>query len=133
MHVHTYTPIPRPGGGGAHTHHGVASDPSEFHTRFFQTGQRVSDACTKVAMLFSKPPAPTVAETGTLCGLLEQSTLQLASIYFQVSPCQGNIWHVRAIPTYRAYQLCDNFFLSHRKLFPARNTRIYPGDIGGSC
>ena len=63
--------------------------PSEFPSRLIQCAQGVSDGCTKLAVLFSRPPAPSAGECGAVCGRVEQATLQLASVYFQLSPNQG--------------------------------------------
>lgn len=84
----SYTSIPHHSEG--HCHHGVPLDLSEFHTKFFQAAQQVSDVCTKLSVLYSRPPTPTAEENGVLCRMVEQSALQLASMTYQVSPRHGN-------------------------------------------
>ena len=51
--------------------------------------QVVSDGCTKLAILFFKPPLPTLQECGVMCERVEQSILQLVSTLYQLSSTRG--------------------------------------------
>lgn len=57
----------------------------EFHMKLVSTSQLVSRECTKMAILFSRPPAPSLDECGCVCRQLEQATCQLVTTLYQVN------------------------------------------------
>lgn len=49
----------------------------------------MSNGCTKMAVLFSKPPAPSPEEVEVISHQLEQATLQLLLAYHCIHSDQG--------------------------------------------
>lgn len=57
----------------------------DFHQRLCTSTRAVSDSCTKLSVLFSRPPCPSSEETGILCTKVENATLNLTSTYCQIN------------------------------------------------
>ncbi len=49
--------------------------------RLVESSQRLSDICTKLSLLFSKPPLPSLLEVGGLCDLLEGACQEFVCAY----------------------------------------------------
>lgn len=63
-----------------------------FRAGLLSGAQLVSSGCTKMAVLFSKPPAPPLTQCGVVCRQLEQATLQLVSTLYRFnSDNQGKL------------------------------------------
>lgn len=75
--------------GGAMHHHGPHLSGEEVHLRIVTCSRDLSDDCTKMSVLFSGPPCPSVQDCGVLCTKIEHSTLSLVSAYSQLEPSQG--------------------------------------------
>jgi len=54
-----------------------------------ECSKSISGVCTKLAVLFSKPPYPTVEECSKLCAELDQATLLFVRAYGLVKPDHG--------------------------------------------
>ena len=63
--------------------------PPDVVVKLCQGAGGVADSCTKLTVLFSKPPSPSAAECGVICNKVEQSLLQLVSTLYQLSQDQG--------------------------------------------
>ena len=63
--------------------------PSSFLPCCQQASQLLSDACTKLAVLFSGPPLPSAADCATVTGRVEQAATHLLATYYQLSPVHG--------------------------------------------
>lgn len=64
----------------------------DFRAGLLSSAQLVSSGCTKMAVLFSKPPAPSLTDCGIVCRQLEQATLQLVSTLYRLNPdSQGKV------------------------------------------
>ena len=75
--------------GGAVHGHGSSLSGEEVHLRIVTCSQALSDACTKMSVLFSSPPCPSAQDCGVICTKIEHSTLFLASACSQLEPSQG--------------------------------------------
>ena len=53
----------------------------DLRVRLVETSQQLSDTCTKLALLFSKPPLPSLSECGGLCDRLEGACLEFVAAY----------------------------------------------------
>ena len=58
-----------------------AGDP---HSRLVETAKALSDSCTKLTLLFIRPPPPSLAECGGLCAKLDQATLSFVNASYSV-------------------------------------------------
>ena len=58
-----------------------AGDP---HSRLVETAKTLSDSCTKLTLLFIRPPPPSLAECGGLCAKLDQATLSFVNASYSV-------------------------------------------------
>jgi predicted DNA-binding protein len=65
----------------------------EYQQRLLASFQNVSNSCTKLSVMFIRPPSPKLNETGVLCSKIETATLNLASTFFQYKLEWGNCLH----------------------------------------
>ena len=65
-------------------------DTTEYLPRLDQCARVVSDACTKLAIQFSKPPLPSAQDCGVICSRLENAVLVLVSTCNVFPEAQGN-------------------------------------------
>ena len=56
---------------------------------FQQASHLISDGCTKLAVLFSSPPAPSSADCAAMTSKVEQTATHLLATYYQISPISG--------------------------------------------
>lgn len=64
-------------------------DTTEYLPRLDQCARVVSDACTKLAIQFSKPPLPSAQDCGVICSRLENAVLVLVSTCNVFPEAQG--------------------------------------------
>ena len=76
---------------GTSVPHCEALTPPDVVANLFKCARGVADSCTKLTVIFSKPPSPSATECGVICVKVEQSLLQLVSTLYQLPQDQGMI------------------------------------------
>ena len=77
------------GSGSGESEH--TNDLDEFFKQLLSSSKSVSDSCTKLSLLFSRPPCPSVDECGSLCAMVEQRVMGLVSNYRRLAQSSGEL------------------------------------------